>query len=113
MLTALSGSYDACCLKLIHQSAGTVVADAETALNHTGAALLRENDGMGCLLEIRIQVAGIYAAVASYAAIFAGWFREFHWLDRTRLVADVFVDAFNLWCIYEAHCTRTGSLPLR
>ena len=56
---------------------------------------------MGCLLEIWIQVAGIYAAVASYAAIFAGWLREFHWLDRTRLIADVFVDAFNLWCIYE------------
>ena len=56
---------------------------------------------MSCLLEIWIQVAGIYAAVASYAAIFAGWFREFHRFDRTRLVADVFVDALNLWCIYE------------
>ena len=56
---------------------------------------------MGCLLEIWIQVAGIYAAVASYAAILAGWFREFHRFDRTRLVADVFVDALNLWCIYE------------
>ena len=63
--------------------------------------MLGETDSMYCLLEIWIQVAGIYAAVASYAAIFAGWFREFHRFDRTRLVADVFVDAFNLWCIYE------------
>ena len=100
-LAALCGSHDACCFKLVHQSAGTVVADAESSLNHTGAALLRENDGMGCLLEVWVQVAGIHAAVASYAAILAGWFRQLHRFDRTRLIADVFVDALNLRCIYE------------
>ena len=40
-LAALCGSHDACCFKLVHQSACAVVADAEPTLNHTGAALLR------------------------------------------------------------------------
>ena len=61
-LAALSRTDDASCLQLVHESAGTVVADAESALYHARAALLGEYDGMGCILEVRVEVAGVHTA---------------------------------------------------
>ena len=100
-LASLRCSHDASGFELVHQASSPVVADTEAALYHTRTSLLGEDDGVGCLLEVWVEVTGIYAATASCAVAIIGWLRQLQRFDRTRLTGDVLVDALNLWRVNE------------
>ena len=56
----MGGAHDAGHLHLVHETARTVVADAELTLYHGGAALLRGNDETRDFLKHRVEVVHIH-----------------------------------------------------
>ena len=60
----MSSTYDTGFLQLVHQSAGTVIANGELTLNQTGRTALFVNNQTGGIIKHRIQMTqvGIIAA---------------------------------------------------
>ena len=58
-LAAMSSSNYASLLELVHKTSGTIVSDRESALNHTGAALLTDDNRACSLFEEVVEVAHV------------------------------------------------------
>ena len=95
----MGSSYYTCLLQLVHQTAGTIVADGKLSLNQAGGTTLLADYQTGSILEHRVQVLHVHiAALATFAIVCVG-FRQLECRQVALLLADELVDALHLWCV--------------
>ncbi len=87
--TSLGRSHNSGFLQLIHQPAGSVVADAELTLNHAAAAALLHYYHLGYFVEHRIQVVQVHIRSVASVITLQGDFRQWEGAVVTLLAGNI------------------------